>query len=970
MSSLPRDSGLSASRRPRGQDASVGDFFIESEIGQGSFATVYLGMHKETKGIVAVKSVDLKKLSKKLKENLYGEIKILKTLRHPHIVALHDCVETPNTINLIMEYCELGDLSHFIKKREKLSAHPVTRDMARKYPSTPNAGLHEVVIRHFLKQIASAMEFLRNGNYIHRDIKPQNLLLLPSPAHRQAHAHPIIMASQDSMVPIAGLASMPMLKLADFGFARHLPSTSLADTLCGSPLYMAPEILRYEKYDAKADLWSIGTVLYEMTTGRPPNKARNHVELLRKIEAAQDVIRFPSETVASSGLKSLIRGLLKRQPAPRLSFEAFFNHPVVVEDIPGLVEDDIPAPAEEQPAPQQPAVDVPEKPIERSLSRRSLAQMQRIRSTDQLKDLPGTSPMSRSPRDRGLPSPRQSPVEAARFGGRPSLDGLPRHTYSQVPQPHDAADHGLGIRPKPHATNTAPMRLPRSSDTDLRRPHRTSDADLRLPPGGSLGRATGHRARPSRPEDTAAQEVADMRDYVVIEKKQVEINAFADEIDANRRLPSHGQSLPSSGPIAIRQKTHHRASSSGAGVLGGSSSQSPRSQALVGREGSGSPGSASSKITKAISDASFRLFGYYRPGSTRPKGQSPPQMYNNPFTGYPSPPQPIGLLGDFRSSASSSMMADEDSRCVKAIEDLATLSDVVYGFAEVKFKQVFPSTPSGLGALGHRGDGLDGDGYVGDDDDDYDLTVDAIVSISEEAFVLYYKVLTVLAGAMDQANSWWLARKRAADNSSRDAAVHQALVQRVNSVVQWIRTRFNEVLEKSEMVQLKLVDAQNRLPDTHPSHPSNHGAPTTPQLAPGEKSPAHVAGVAVITTGVTAEKLIYDRALDMSRSAAIREISHNDLPGCEISYVTAIRMLEAVIDDEGDARKRPDEASASLDGEDKQAVKALIGMISSRLTTVRKKMWEIAEAEKSQQALQMAARRRSGDVTPRSAPTS
>lgn len=66
---------------------------------------------------------------------------------------------------------------------------------------------------------------------------------------------------------------MPILKIADFGFARFLPSTSMAETLCGSPLYMAPEILRYEKYNAKADLWSVGAVLYEMVVGKPPFKA-------------------------------------------------------------------------------------------------------------------------------------------------------------------------------------------------------------------------------------------------------------------------------------------------------------------------------------------------------------------------------------------------------------------------------------------------------------------------------------------------------------------------------------------------------------------------------------------------------------------------------------------------------------------------------------------------------------------------
>ncbi len=105
---------------------------------------------------------------------------------------------------------------------------------------------------------------------------------------------------------------------------------------------MAPEILRYERYDAKADLWSVGTVLYEMVTGRPPFRASNHVELLRKIEAADDSIKFPKETILSSDLKALIRALLKRHPVERLSFENFFANRVVTEPIPGLVEDDIP----------------------------------------------------------------------------------------------------------------------------------------------------------------------------------------------------------------------------------------------------------------------------------------------------------------------------------------------------------------------------------------------------------------------------------------------------------------------------------------------------------------------------------------------------------------------------------------------------------------------------------------------------
>lgn len=97
----------------------------------------------------------------------------------------------------------------------------------------------------------------------------------------------------------------------------------MAETLCGSPLYMAPEILRYEKYDATADLWSVGTVLYEMIAGRPPFRAPNHVDLLRKIEARNDKIDFPRECIASDDIRGLVRSLLKRNPLERMSFQEF-----------------------------------------------------------------------------------------------------------------------------------------------------------------------------------------------------------------------------------------------------------------------------------------------------------------------------------------------------------------------------------------------------------------------------------------------------------------------------------------------------------------------------------------------------------------------------------------------------------------------------------------------------------------------
>lgn len=162
------------------------------------------------------------------------------------------------------------------------------------------------------------------------------------------------------------ISRLPILKLGDFGFARGLIASDLASTLCGSPLYMAPEILRGSKYDAKSDLWSLGGILYEMITGKPPFRAQNHIELLRKIERGDGWVRFPDETpdmhlqretltsrvqrksalqMPSSApiirahsspsvpedLKDLVRKLLNRNPVERMGFEEFFLNACIVE---------------------------------------------------------------------------------------------------------------------------------------------------------------------------------------------------------------------------------------------------------------------------------------------------------------------------------------------------------------------------------------------------------------------------------------------------------------------------------------------------------------------------------------------------------------------------------------------------------------------------------------------------------------
>ena len=812
-----------------------------------------------------------------------------------------------------MEYCVIGDLSLFIKKRNSHASSPYTADMVRKYPNPPAGGLHEVVVRHFLQQLASALEFLRNKNLIHRDVKPQNLLLIPSPVYL-ANAGPEVkpfVPSDDLLVPVAGLESLPLLKLADFGFARSLPSTSLAETLCGSPLYMAPEILRYEKYDAKADLWSVGTVTYEMMTGKPPFRAANHVELLRKIERGEDKIRFPEEVVISDNMKRLIRGLLRRNPVERMGFSDFFGHPVMKDIIPGLVREDLP--------PQQ-------------IAKYSGSA---VRRTSAPSDQPAQTANPQTKRSDNPPRASTTKIRSNRSdvpythqeGDNPvRLKAVQRRAASTEPETNDtfveASEHPSPER-RPVLPRGATAPVSRPSQNELahkvsaaglpRKSSRESTPSGSVPSNSEQARLASHRRsedlrQAQEAQERAAQDVAFERDYVVVEKRAVEVNALADELAASPTIHggNHALNRPDNGALirrATTQVTPH--STKGAQVtstraLQIASGQRPDHRRQVSYERRlRSATSTSSAISKAINMASGRLFNFsMSPPLGLGRGPSPP-LYS-PFPAYPATHGSLLMLED---GSKAPTPLDEDSKAIKVIEESATRSDVVYGFAEVKYKQLIPIAPSMQHGLGLHGVGIpEKDGSGADTDEDSGLTPDAIVTLSEEALVLYVKALSLLAKSMDIAGAWWARKSRGeiveestSPKNQANSAHNPAVGNRANNVVQWVRGRFNEVLEKAEFVRRKLIEAQKLLPLDHPSHPNNHPSSTNSTSEMGTSSDN-----VVVSPGVSAEKLMYLRAVEMSRSAAVNELVCDDLPGCEIAYVTAIRMLEAVLMDEDD----------------------------------------------------------------------
>ncbi|CAK9151434.1 unnamed protein product [Ilex paraguariensis] len=260
----------------------VGDYVVGKQIGAGSFSTVWHARHGVDGTEVAIKEMDMTEMNKRLQESLMSEIHILRQINHPNIIRLHDMIEEAGKIYIVLEYCQGGDLSLYIRQHQ--------------------GRILEITAKHFMQQLGAGLQFLRANNIIHRDLKPQNLLL----------------STKDDR---------PVLKIADFGFARSLQPRGLAETICGSPFYMAPEMLQLQKYDAKADLWSVGAILFQLVTGKTPFTGVNEIQLLQNIVKSTELHFPPDKRDLSAGCIDLCQKLLRCNPVERLTFAEFFNHP-------------------------------------------------------------------------------------------------------------------------------------------------------------------------------------------------------------------------------------------------------------------------------------------------------------------------------------------------------------------------------------------------------------------------------------------------------------------------------------------------------------------------------------------------------------------------------------------------------------------------------------------------------------------
>jgi serine/threonine protein kinase len=244
-------------------------------LGRGAFGKVNLGLHIASGRLVAVKSFNKNRLaSENAKKKIYHETNLMKNLKHNSIVKIFEVLESQKYILIVLEYVCGGDLLSFVRKRTKLN---------------------ETTAKFIFRQIMEALQYIHSQGVIHRDIKLDNILIDLNNT----------------------------IKICDFGVSRSVVPGDIMHDQCGTPAYIAPEILRNQGYEGfGVDVWSAGVVLYAMLSGTVPFKATNMTDLHRIILSGN----YAAIKDISQDAIDLLKGILETDPRKRLSVEQILQH--------------------------------------------------------------------------------------------------------------------------------------------------------------------------------------------------------------------------------------------------------------------------------------------------------------------------------------------------------------------------------------------------------------------------------------------------------------------------------------------------------------------------------------------------------------------------------------------------------------------------------------------------------------------
>lgn len=263
-------------------------FDVGPPLGSGHFATVYTAVEKKTGTQFAVKVFKKQRSAEATRtQGLQQEIAMLMSVSHPNVLCLKGTYEEDDGVYLVLELAPEGELFNYIIKYQKL-----------REPET----------RKIFKQLLNGLKYLHDRNIVHRDIKPENILIIDKDLH---------------------------VKLADFGLAKIIGEDSFTTSLCGTPSYVAPEILEpsgQRRYSRAVDIWSLGVVLYICLCGFPPFSdelfsEKNPFNLSQQIRMGR--FEFPSpywDTVGDAAL-DLIEKMLMVDPMKRIKVDAALDHP-------------------------------------------------------------------------------------------------------------------------------------------------------------------------------------------------------------------------------------------------------------------------------------------------------------------------------------------------------------------------------------------------------------------------------------------------------------------------------------------------------------------------------------------------------------------------------------------------------------------------------------------------------------------
>ena len=283
----------------------IGNYVLTTHfLGRGQFGEVVLAHPQKSdrqKVLMACKIIKKSRLTKKMQQNLRNEIGILSRIESTNVIQLYDIQKTPNNFYLFMQFCNGGDLEHLLRERERFS---------------------EQEARFILSQILAGFRALSKMKVMHRDLKLANILVhFRNADERMALHEPAKFKEFKKTTELVGNVD---IVIADLGFAKKIGEHELAQTKCGTPLTMAPEVLQGARYNHKADVWSLGTIFYEMLTGFPPFMGRDQRDLQDNLK--KGFYNFPKHIKLSLEGFDFLNCCLQYDPQNRMAWDELLRH--------------------------------------------------------------------------------------------------------------------------------------------------------------------------------------------------------------------------------------------------------------------------------------------------------------------------------------------------------------------------------------------------------------------------------------------------------------------------------------------------------------------------------------------------------------------------------------------------------------------------------------------------------------------